>query len=463
MTRDGGLEVSGLRVTGRGGRTVGISPDLHAAPGEVVALTGPSGAGKTVWLAAVLDALEPPLRRCAGTVRWQGEIIAPGGAARRWRRRHTGILVQDAAQSLHPLLTAVASVAETGVDTSRAAITLEQVGIDASLHARRVHQLSGGQAQRVALARALAARPPLLILDEPTSALDSAAAQLVAAAVRARRGDPRFVTLLVSHDRDFVATVADHVVVFGTAPSASPPVPSRRPAAGATVLRVHHLRLDRPGGQTPLLQAVDLTVDAAECVAVLGPSGSGKTTLLRSLAGLHPVTAGHAELAGTRLPWPVRHRPSALLQAVQYVGQHPADTLNPAHRIATAVGRPLRTFRTTDRAGRLATVNALLTRVGLDPAVARRRPAGLSGGQRQRVALARALAAQPRLLLADEITAALDPASTTTVLDLLGEMRHDGLAVLIATHDPAVANRADRVLTIRDHALHPLKGSHDRP
>lgn len=453
MTLADGLEVTGLRVVGRDGRTVGAAVDLRAGPGEVVALVGPSGCGKTVWWTAALDALEPPLRRTAGTVRWQREVITPGESARRWRRPNTGIVVQDPQQSLHPLFSALGAVMETGVDARRAAAVLHRVGIDAALHGRRVHQLSGGQAQRIAIARAIAAEPPLLILDEPTSALDAAAADLVAAVVRDRRGDPRFVTLLVSHDSRFVAAVADRTVPVGSPTASAVPLPVRRSAPASEVLHVQGLAVAQPVSHSHLLSGVDLVLNAGELTAVLGPSGSGKTTLLRALAGLHPAEAGQAHLARLPLPWPVRQRSRALLQAIQYVGQHPADALNPAHRIGTALARPLRSFGLVDRAGRSVAVQELLGRVGLDSGMAGRRPGGLSGGQRQRVALARALAARPRVVLADEITAALDPAATAGVMALLDEVRREGLAVLVATHDPAVADRADQVLSIEECRL----------
>jgi peptide/nickel transport system ATP-binding protein len=452
-----GLIAEGLTVVDTAGRPVVDGLSLRAALGQVLALTGPSGTGKTTVLRAVLDALPPGLRRTGGTVRWNGQLIEPGRTARRWRRDHAGVLGQDPRAALNPLLRVRTLVAEGAGDPARALRLLPELGLDpAELADRRPHQLSGGQAQRIALARTVAADPPLLVLDEPTSALDPVTLDLVTRLVDRRRGNGRFVTVIVSHDHDFVEGLADIVVALGEPPAAEPPsTPPRTVTRSQVVLAVNGLRLAQPPGGRILLDEVGLRVHAGELVAVLGPSGGGKSTLLRALAGLHPPESGQATLDGQPLPWPVRARDRSQLRALQPVGQDPAGELNPAHRIDTALRRPLKLLRGITGAPARAETVRLLGAVGLDAELATRGPGRLSGGQRQRAALARALAADPHLLLADEITSALDPASAAGVLDLLDRLRGDGLAVLAVTHDRAVAARADRVLHLRDRTLTP--------
>jgi peptide/nickel transport system ATP-binding protein len=472
-----GLDVTGLRVTDRAGREVLTALDLRAGPGEVVALVGPSGSGKTTALLAVLDALPDGLRRAGGTVSWHG---VPVRRPRRWRRTAVGYVGQDPRSALHPLHPALRAVAEEcpsgpgRPDRRRAArAALTATGLDAEVHGARLpHELSGGQAQRVGLARAIVARPELLVLDEPTSALDAAAAAAVRDVVAARRGDPRAVTLVVSHDEALVAHLADRVVRMGGAGADGVRPPSARPdrwrAASAPpgpaeaqdprpVLVTTGVTLAQPAGGAVLLRVVALDVRPGELVAVLGPSGAGKSTLLRALAGLHLPEAGSGRLvvAGVPEPWPVRRRsrPAALA----LVGQDPRAELNPARRAGDAVLRPLHTLRGLRGRAARAEALGLLAAVGLPADVLRRRPGRLSGGQRQRLALARALAGRPAVLLLDEVTAALDAATAHRVLDLVDELRRrpGGPGVLAVTHSPAVADRADRVVRVAGTALVP--------
>ncbi|MFF7245810.1 ABC transporter ATP-binding protein [Embleya sp. NPDC008237] len=390
---------------------------------------------------------------------------------------------------------------------------LDRLGLDAGLAARRPRALSGGQAQRAALAVALVANPMLAFLDEPTASLDRETAGRVTNLIRERHHDRSRVTVTATHDQHLIAELADRVLRFDR-PGIRRNVPRReRAPIGPPILAAHAVELahaDRAvtpstgGGPeagaasfttaasigsklqsvrkpepepepepkpesdsgpdpeparrelaAPLLTDVELSLHAGEFIALIGPSGSGKSTLLRALAGLHPPCAGTLHLGTDQRPLAASAaaRSRAELRRIQYVGQDPRDELNPAHRVIGAVARPLRGPNGLARTPARHEALRLLAAVGLDAGTARRRPGRLSGGQRQRVALARALAARPQILLADEVTSALDAETAAALLDLLDGLRAEGLAVLMATHDPHIAARADRILHITGGAL----------
>lgn len=480
------LVVTGLSVRRVGdGQLVLPATDLRLGAGEVVAVVGASGTGKSSLLHALMGSLPTGLHRDGGLVRWRGRTIPEGRAARRWRRAHCGYAGQDPILALNPFWSVARLVGEqvNGSRRDRARRVREVcdlLGLPAELASRRGGELSGGQAQRVALARALAAEPDVLLLDEPTSALDAATREMIVEAVRARRGG---CTLLVTHD-PFLASAADRVVDLAapstvmrpstatqstaTRPSTatSPPVRNSAatpPASGprtAPLLAVQGLRVTRPDG-APLLEDVHLNLAHGSWTAILGPSGSGKTSLLYAIVGRRPRQCGRLLLGGHPLPADVRQRDREQRRAVQLVGQHPAGELNPAYRVGAAVARPLAVLHGLRRHDRARETLRLLGSVGLTAEIAHRRPHALSGGQRQRVALARALAARPRVLLLDEPTSALDRASAAVVLDLLDELRDDGLTILSVTHDPTVATRADRVLHVHHRRL--VEGRTDGP
>jgi len=206
------------------------------------------------------------------------------------------------------------------------------------------------------------------------------------------------------------------------------------------------LRLPSGGRLLTVLDAVSLDVEAGETVAVAGPSGSGKSTLLGLIAGLDAPTSGTivvADVDVTRLGEPALARFRRETLGYVFQSYHLIPTL-------TAVENVMVPLDLAGVSGAAARAAALLAGVGL-AARGHHYPAQLSGGEQQRVALARAMALDPPLLLADEPTGNLDSTTGAAIVDLLfGLNRERGTTLLLVTHDAALAERADRVVSLRD-------------
>ncbi|MGY3263065.1 dipeptide ABC transporter ATP-binding protein [Frigoribacterium sp. 2355] len=374
---------------------------------------------------------------------------------------------------------------------------------------RYPHQLSGGQQQRVAIAMAIAARPKLLVLDEPTTALDVVTQSAVLELIRDLAVELGMAIVLVSHDLGVVSTMADEIAVMhegrivehaptaslftdpqheytrellasiprvhadataprsvhGTATSHGVQHETRRdaddaPAGGAAqdrrtaaatgpVVTASDLVVRYGRGLPAAVDGVSFTIGRRETLAVVGESGSGKSTLATALAGLIPAESGRFAFHGSDgvesdLTRPVAGRTATLRRSIQLIFQNADTSLNPRRTVGAAIARPLKLFTGESSPER---VGELLVEVGLPPEFASRLPAQLSGGQRQRVGIARALAAGPELIIADEITTALDVRVQAGVLDLLAGLRDEkGLSCLFISHDLAVVRGvADRV------------------
>jgi peptide/nickel transport system ATP-binding protein len=185
-------------------------------------------------------------------------------------------------------------------------------------------------------------------------------------------------------------------------------------------------------GAATILDGVSLTVPDGQVVGLVGESGSGKSTLARAAVGLAPLAGGRILLDGADVPRRGRHRP------LQMVFQDPYSSLDPRMTIGESIAEAMSPGHPS-RAARSAEIARLLELVHLDPTRSGTFPAQLSGGQRQRVALARALAGRPQVVIADEITSALDVSVQGAVLNLVKEMQRElGLSMLFISHNLAV-------------------------
>ncbi len=224
--------------------------------------------------------------------------------------------------------------------------------------------------------------------------------------------------------------------------------PRTAPAVGP-VVTASDLVVRYGRGLPAAVDGVSFTIGRRETLAVVGESGSGKSTLATALAGLIPAESGRFAFHGadgveSDLTRPVAGRTATLRRSIQLIFQNADTSLNPRRTVGAAIARPLKLFTGESSPERVA---ELLVEVGLPPEFASRLPAQLSGGQRQRVGIARALAAGPELIIADEITTALDVRVQAGVLDLLAGLRDEkGLSCLFISHDLAVVRGvADRV------------------
>jgi len=450
-------------------------------PGEVLALIGESGSGKTTIALALMGYARRGCRIAGGSVRiGDADVLGLSESQRRQLRgRRVSYIAQSAAASFNPSRTIMDQVVETAhihslmprAEAERKAVALFRelaLPYPDTIGQRYPHQVSGGQLQRLMAAMALITDPDLVILDEPTTALDVTTQIEVLHAFRRVVRERKTTAVYVTHDLAVVAQMADRILVLrdgaqreiGATPqiirhphddytksliaAASPKARTTDAVAegAAPLLEIRNLvagygPVDAKGRPaSPVLDDVSLRLFRGQAIGVIGESGSGKTTLARAVAGLVAPAGGQILFDGKPLGPDVAHRTPEQLRRVQIVFQMADTALNPAHTISDILARPLQLYRGLKGEALNRRIMQLLDLVQLPAACARRLPAGLSGGQKQRVNLARALAAEPDLILCDEVTSALDTVVGAAILDLLAQLRRDlGVSYMFISHD----------------------------
>ncbi|WP_061239357.1 ABC transporter ATP-binding protein [Ectopseudomonas composti] len=475
------VKVSGLQVAARNDQGVDV-PIVHGAEfslnkGEVLALIGESGSGKSTIALSLMGYARAGCRIVGGSVRI-GDVDVlqlSNSELAKLRGRTVAYIAQSAAAAFNPSKSIMEQVIESALihgvlsrkQAQEKAVELfralalpepERIG------ARYPHQVSGGQLQRLMAAMALITDPALVILDEPTTALDVTTQIEVLRAFKQVVRERDTTAIYVSHDLAVVAQMADRIIVLRDGqiqehesteqilrapqhPYTQSLLAAMKPVVQSGVCdhqvtpEEDGLLLDVRGleicyGLKKVLHNVDLKVRRGEAVGVIGESGSGKTTLAQAIAGLVEPSAGQILLDGQPLSRSLDGRSREQFRRIQYVFQNADTALNPRHSIADILARPLRFYHGMKGAQQQRRMAELLELVQLPAGIAQRRPGELSGGQKQRINLARALAAEPDLILCDEVTSALDTVVGAAILELLRELRRElGLSYLFISHD----------------------------
>jgi peptide/nickel transport system ATP-binding protein len=474
--------------------------------GETLGIVGESGCGKSTLARAILGYCRPGSLIMGGEVLFDGEDILQMSSAqlRDLRGQRIAMVPQNPLSSLTYHMKVGPQVAEIlkihrGMGSSAARIqTLElfagtNLPDPEQIYDRYPHEISGGQRQRVVIAGALACRPSIMVLDEPTTALDTTTEIQVLKLVKDLRRENDMALIYITHDLTLTDYICKNVLVMlngriveqgrvadiFTHPrtdyskmliAAIPRVDANSgadafsPAGGAPqpLLQVDRLKfryrrrrslasIFKTREEPLAVNNVSFELEHGETIGLVGESGSGKSTIANIICGLLTPTAGNALFDGRPIDIPAEKRSLDLRKRIQIIFQDPLSSLNPRHRIETILTRPLKIFfGLKGKAARDRAVE-LLEDMELLPDHLSRFPRQLSGGQQQRVAIACAFAAQPDLILCDEVTSALDVSVQAHVLELLKAIQEKtGVACVFISHDLGVVKRvANQVIVLQ--------------
>ena len=469
------LQIRGLKIEGSSDGVwmpIVKGVDLSLKRGEVLGLIGESGAGKSTIGLAAMGFARPGCRIVDGSIMFDGIDLRTASEAekrRLWGAR-IAYVAQSAAAAFNPAHKLIDQTVETAVrDGIR---TRDQAVADSIDLYRRLqlpnpehigdrypHQVSGGQLQRAMAAMAMACRPDIIVLDEPTTALDVTTQVEVLAAMRNIVEQFHTAAIYITHDLAVVAQMADRIMVLrhGLEVEEAPTremLTEPKKDYTKTLWAVRSLAKEESisddvtlsirnvdasySGVVKVLDNVTVSLPRGRTVAVVGESGSGKSTLARAITGLLPPSKGEILFNGKALPKALKDRDKDTLRRIQMIYQSADTSLNPKQTIRDILGRPLEFYHGIRGAARDRRVAELLDSIELNENYIDRLPTELSGGQKQRISIARALAAQPDIIICDEVTSALDQIVQEEILTLLMKLQKDtNVSYLFITHDIA--------------------------
>jgi peptide/nickel transport system ATP-binding protein len=482
----------------------GVSFDL--ARGETLGIAGESGSGKSVTSYALMRILD-----AGGTIR-TGDVVYDGVDLRRAaerdmrdiRGREISMIFQNPRAALNPIRRVGHQIEDVLIRHLRATRQNARARAIAALEAVRINdaaarydaypfELSGGMCQRIVIAIALACDPRLLIADEPTTGLDITTQKVVMDLVRDLTRARGMGMILITHDLGLAAQYCDRIVVMKDGLIVEAGEPDRlftapehpytvklvdaTPRIGASIrgLLPRNARTPEPAhqiGDRPVLEVLNLVktypgksgpvhavrdisfrIRSGQSVGLVGESGSGKSTTSEMIVRLQDPTSGSIvfdgqDIAATPSARFMRH---PMRRDIQMVFQDATDSLNPRDSAGSAIAEPLRRIAGLRGEALHERVAELAALTGLPQTLLGRFPHQLSGGQKARVGIARAIALEPKLLILDEPTAALDVSIQAIVLNLLVDLRAKlGMSYLFVSHDLNVVRLlCDHVLVMK--------------
>jgi peptide/nickel transport system ATP-binding protein len=467
----------------------GVSFEINS--GETFCLVGESGSGKSVTALSIMRLVSPQTSfHPSGSIELddQNLLALSSWACARIRGRRISMIFQEPMTSLNPVYTVGSQIAEPirghlGLPKRaarlRAIEALDQVHIPnpEACYDRYPHELSGGMRQRAMIAMAMACEPDLLIADEPTTALDVTTQEHILELMQELQDRRNMAILFITHDFGVVNRIADRVAVMkegkivetgkkddvlfkpehdytqeliASLPAnldrqtPEPVSAETTPLVSIADLQVYYPvkkgLLRRTVDHVKAVDGVDLTIAPGSITALVGESGCGKTTLGKALVRLEQPTEGRIVFEGEDLAALSEAAMRQIRSDIQIIFQDPFASLNPRMMIGDTMLEGMNALNVGEgRADRMERIGKVLEEVQMDREVIHRYPHEFSGGQRQRISIARCLAVEPRFIVCDEITSALDVSIQASILRLLLKLRDShNLTMLFITHNMEV-------------------------